>query len=69
VPRDKDLQAVVDLLREVAAPTELLVTGLDGDAIVTLRAWADDEASARQLESDLRIRVQSALREADIYAA
>jgi small-conductance mechanosensitive channel len=69
VPRDKDLQAVVDLLRQVAAPTELLVTGLDGDAIVTLRAWADDEASARQLESDLRIRVQSALREADIYAA
>jgi small-conductance mechanosensitive channel len=69
VPRDKDLQAVVDLLRQVAAPTELLVTGLDGDAIVTLRAWADDEASARQLESDLRVRVQSALREADIYAA
>jgi small-conductance mechanosensitive channel len=68
VPRDKDLQAVVDLLRQVAAPTELLVTGLDGDAIVTLRAWADDEVSARQLESDLRIRVQSALREADIYA-
>ena len=69
VPRDKDLRAVVDLLRQVAAPTELLVTGLDGDAIVTLRAWADDEASARQLESDLRIRVQSALRDADIYAA
>jgi small-conductance mechanosensitive channel len=69
VPRDKDLHAVIDLLRQVAAPTDLLVTGLDGDAIVTLRAWADDEASARQLESDLRIRVQSALREADIYGA
>jgi small-conductance mechanosensitive channel len=68
IPRDKDLQAVVDLLREVAAPSELLVTGLDGDAVVTLRAWADDEASAQQLESDLRVRAQSRLREAGIYA-
>jgi small-conductance mechanosensitive channel len=68
VPRDKDLQAVVDLLRDVAEPSELLVTGLDGDAVITLRAWADDESSARQLESDLRIRVQGALRNADIYA-
>lgn len=69
VPRDKDLQAVVDLLRDVATPSELLVTGLDGDAVITLRAWADDEAAARQLESDLRLRVQTALREADIYTA
>ncbi len=69
IPRDKDLQAVVDLLRDVAEPSELLVTGLDGDAVITLRVWADDEQSARQLESDLRIRVQSALRDADIYAA
>jgi small-conductance mechanosensitive channel len=68
VPRDKDLQAVVDLLREVAVPSELLVTGLDGDAVVTLRAWADDEGSARQLESELRVRAQRALREAGIYA-
>jgi small-conductance mechanosensitive channel len=67
VPRDKDLQAVVDLLRDVAAPSELLVTGLDGDAVVTLRAWADDEASARQLESELRLRAHSRLREAGVY--
>jgi small-conductance mechanosensitive channel len=67
VPRDKDLQAVVDLLRDVAAPSELLVTGLDGDAVVTLRAWADDEASAQQLESELRLRVQSRLRDAGVY--
>jgi small-conductance mechanosensitive channel len=69
VPRDKDLQAVIDLLREKAAPTELLVTALDGDVVVTLRAWAHDEASARQLESELRLRVQQALREAGVYAA
>jgi small-conductance mechanosensitive channel len=67
VPRDKDLQAVVNLLRDVAAPSELLVTGLDGDAVVTLRAWADDEASAQQLESELRVRAQQALREAGVY--
>jgi small-conductance mechanosensitive channel len=68
VPRDKDLQAVVDLLREVAAPSELLVTGLDGDAVVTLRVWADNEEAAQQLESELRLRAQSRLREAGIYA-
>jgi len=68
VPRDKDLQAVVDLLRNVATPSELLVTGLDGDAVVTLRAWADDEPAARQLESELRIRVQHALRDAGVYS-
>jgi small-conductance mechanosensitive channel len=70
VPRDKDLQAVVDLLHEVAAPSEVLVTALEGDnAVVTLRAWADDEASARSLESELRLRVQRRLREAGVYAA
>jgi small-conductance mechanosensitive channel len=68
VPRDKDLQAVVELLRDVAEPSELLVTGLNGDAVVTLRAWADNEDAARQLESDLRLRAQRRLREAGIYA-
>lgn len=68
VPRDKDLQAVVELLRDVGERTELFVTGLNGDAVVTLRAWADDERSARQLESELRLRAQSRLREAGIYA-
>ena len=68
VPREKDLQAVVDLLQDVAAPTELLVTALDADAVVTLRAWAEDEARAQQLESDLRLRSHARLREAGIYA-
>jgi small-conductance mechanosensitive channel len=68
VPRDKDLQAVVDLLREAVAPTDLLVTALDADAVVTLRAWADDEAEARRLESDVRLRAHARLREAGIYA-
>jgi small-conductance mechanosensitive channel len=68
VPREKDLQAVVDLLREAAAPTELLVTALDEDATVTLRVWADDESQARELESTLRLRSHARLREAGIYA-
>jgi small-conductance mechanosensitive channel len=67
VPREKDLQAVVDLLRDVAQPSELLVTGLDDDAVVTLRAWADDEDAAQQLESDLRLRCHRRLHEAGIF--
>ena len=67
VPRDKDLETVIDLLRDVAAPGELLVTGLNGDAVVTVRAWADDEDAAQQLESDMRLRVHGRLREAGIY--
>ena len=68
VPREKDLQAVVDLLRDAAQPTELFVTALEDDAVVTLRAWAEDEPQARRLESDLRIRAHARLREGGIYA-
>ena len=68
VPRDKDLQAVVDLLREATSPSDLLVTALDTDVVVTLRVWADDEEAARRLESDLRLRAHTRLREAGIYA-
>jgi small-conductance mechanosensitive channel len=67
VPREKDLQTVIDLLRDEAAPTDLLVTALDGDAVVTLRSWAEDEAAARRLESDLRVRAHARLREAGVY--
>jgi small-conductance mechanosensitive channel len=68
VPRDKDLQAVVDLLREAMTPSDVLVTALDADAVVTLRAWAEDEAKARLLESELRLRSHTRLRKAGIYA-
>lgn len=68
VPRDKDLQAVIDLLRDATTPTDVLVTGLDADSVVTLRAWAGDEAAARRLESDLRVRAHARLLEAGIYA-
>lgn len=68
VPRDKDLRAVMDLLNEATTPTDLLVTALDADSVVTLRAWAEDEDAARRLESDLRLRAHSRLVEAGIYA-
>ena len=68
VPRDKDLRVVIDLLREATTPTDLLVTALDEEGVVTLRVWADDESAARRLESDLRLRAHARLLEAGIYA-
>lgn len=68
VPRNKDLQAVIDLLRDVTTPTDVLVTALDAESVVTLRAWAGDEAAARRLESDLRLRAHARLLEAGVYA-
>jgi small-conductance mechanosensitive channel len=68
VPRDKDLRAVIDLLRDATTPSDVLVTALDAEAVVTLRAWAENEHEARRLESDLRLRAHSRLLEAGIYA-
>ena len=59
---------MIDLLREATNPSDVLVTALDADGVVTLRAWADDESAARRLESDLRVRAHSRLLEAGIYA-
>jgi small-conductance mechanosensitive channel len=66
VPLDKDLDAVVDLLRsEVAADprADVLITGLNGAATVSVRAWASDAASVEQVESDLRLRIARRIRE------
>ena len=51
VPLDKDLDAVVDLLKSETAGdprADVLVTGLNGTATVTVRSWAPD---ASELES------------------
>jgi small-conductance mechanosensitive channel len=63
VPLDKDLGAAVEALRRETAPdrAEVFVTGLEGAASVTLRAWAPDEAAAERLESELRLRAHSRL--------
>jgi small-conductance mechanosensitive channel len=66
VPLDRDLDAVVDLLRSETAGdprSEVLVTGLNGSAGVTVRTWAADATELERVESDLRIRVARVLRE------
>ena len=66
VPLDRDLDAVVDLLRSETAGdprSEVLVTGLNGSAGVTVRTWAADATELERVESDLRVRIARLLRE------
>jgi small conductance mechanosensitive channel len=66
VPLDKDLDAVVDLLRTETAGdprSDVLVTGLNGTATVTVRSWAPDASELERTQSDLRQRVARRLRE------
>jgi small-conductance mechanosensitive channel len=70
VPLDKDLRAVVDLLRDTVAgerDADVAVTGLNGNATVVVRAGADDADAAERLESDLRVRVHDRLRAAGVF--
>jgi small conductance mechanosensitive channel len=69
VPLDKDLGAAVDALRSETAPdnAEVLITGLDTVATVTVRAWAPDERAAERLASDLRLRAHSRLRAEGVF--
>ena len=69
MPLDQDLGRVVEVLREAApADGEVLVTGFDGNATVTVRAWTPDLRSAERLASDLRLRAHERLRAAGVYA-
>jgi small-conductance mechanosensitive channel len=66
VPLDSDLDAVVDLLKKETAGdsrSDVLVTGLNGSANVTVRIWAPDAADAERIESELRLRILRRLRE------
>jgi small-conductance mechanosensitive channel len=66
VPLDNDLDAVVDLLKTETAGdsrSDVLVTGLNGSASVTVRTWVADAAQIERSESDLRLRVLRRLRE------
>jgi len=66
VPLDKDLDAVVDLLRSETAGdprAEVLVTGLNGSAAITVRTWASEATEVERVASDLRVRVARTLRE------
>jgi small-conductance mechanosensitive channel len=66
VPLSQDLGAVVELLRGETSG-EVFVSALNGDATVTVRGDAPDEAGAERVEQDLRLRVHARLREAGIW--
>jgi small-conductance mechanosensitive channel len=72
VPLDKDLSAAVDALRplvEQAPRGVVLVSDLGpDDAVVTVRASADDPAEVERLESDLRLQAHQRLRAAGVLA-
>jgi small-conductance mechanosensitive channel len=66
VPLDKDLDAVVDLLKTETAGdprADVLVTALNGTATVTVRSWAPNASELEDVQSDLRRRIARTLRE------
>ena len=70
VPLDRDLDAVIGLLREVAGTddAQVQVTDLDDRAHLTLSVWAEDEPGAERLEGELRLKAHARLREAGVFA-
>ena len=44
------------------------MTALEDKARLELSVWAEDEASARRLESELRLRAHERLREAGVFS-
>jgi small conductance mechanosensitive channel len=70
VPLDRDLDAVIGLLREVAGDddAQVQVTRLDDRAHLTLSVWAADEPAAERIESELRLKAHARLREAGVFA-
>jgi small-conductance mechanosensitive channel len=71
VPLTTDLGSVLALLERLPARgdvSEVLLSALEGNAVVTLRAWAPSEPAAERLASDLRLQAHSELRAAGVYA-
>lgn len=70
VSLNTDLEALVETLRretEGERDSVVLVSALDGNATITVRAWAPDAAAAERLESDLRLRAHARLRADGVY--
>jgi small-conductance mechanosensitive channel len=70
VPLSGDLAAAVDGLREEVATErmpDVFVSGMDGDATVTVRAAAPDASAALRLEGELRLRAHTRLRSLGVY--
>ncbi len=70
VPLDRDLDAVLGLLREAAGDDEarVQVSEIDDRAHLTLSVWASDEPAAEKLASELRLKAHARLREAGVFA-
>lgn len=69
VPLATDLQALVTALKlEAGDRADVQVTDIAGSATLTVIAPAPDEASARKLESDLRLRFHERLRAQGVFA-
>ena len=71
LPLTCDLEAAVGALREEMADERdpaVVLTGLDGNATVTVRAAAPDASAALRLESELRLRAHARLRALGVFA-
>jgi small-conductance mechanosensitive channel len=71
VPLAADLEAALTALRQDVAgerDAQVYVSSLADSAIVTLRAVADDDVAAIQLERELRLRAQKRLRALGVWA-
>ena len=68
VPLGKDLGAVVDRLRTIAADGEVFVNDLSANATVVVRVPATNRSSAAERERELRLRAYEVLRAAGVYA-
>jgi small-conductance mechanosensitive channel len=71
LPLTSDLRAAVGALRDEMKDEDrgdVVLTGLDGNATVTVRAAAPDAVAALKLESDLRLRAHEKLRALGIWS-
>ena len=68
VPLGKDLAAIVDRLRPLAADGEVFVSDLSGEATLVVRVPATNRSSAEQRERELRLRADDLLRAEGVYA-
>ena len=70
LPLTADVTTAVDALRAELAPEadcDVYVSALDGGAVVTVRAAAEDELAAERLEQSLRLRAHERLRALGVW--
>jgi small-conductance mechanosensitive channel len=68
VPLGRDVGAVVDRLRGMREGADVFVSDLAGNATIVVRAKAQDEPAAEQLQRELRLQAYDVLRAEGVYA-